>query len=43
MSIPDKVTLEAHVRSWDINYIKECNETMNRRLKRGRIRGRRGN
>ena len=31
--IPDKVTLEAHVRGWDINYIKECNETINRCLK----------
>lgn len=33
--IPDKVTLEAHVRGWDINYIKECNETINRCLKAG--------
>lgn len=33
--VPDSVTLEANVRGWDINYIKECNEVINRCLKAG--------
>lgn len=32
---PDLVTLEAHVRGWDVNYIRECNETINRCLRAG--------
>ncbi len=33
--VPDSVTLEANVRGWDIDYIKECNEVINRCLKAG--------
>lgn len=32
---PDLVTLEAHVRGWDIGCIKECNEIINRCLRAG--------
>lgn len=32
---PDLVTLEAHVRGWDIGHIKECNEIINRCLRAG--------